>query len=246
MRYAVGVVAVAALVGCGARGSAAVVASPAADHAVTATRSGTSRSAAGMAIDNRIARAAQLQRSDFPSGWSSSPRPAATTGGECPSIRAARAAVSGHARSREFGQAAGGLAAATADSAVYIYADTAGARHWFARLSSGNTRACLVRVLGKSAGAQVRAQGGTLDSVTAGRVRVAPVGDEQEADRIVIRLTVGRFHGKAEADVIFVRVGRGIAAFALGQAGAPPDHGLETKLVRTVTDRLATGLKGAG
>jgi hypothetical protein len=137
------------------------------------------------------------------------------------------------------------LAVATADSAVYIYADAAGARHWFARLSSGSTRACLVRVLRKSADAQVRAQGGTLDSVTAGRVRIAPVGDEQAADRVVIRLSAGRFHGKAEADVIFVRVGRGIAAFALGQAGAPPDHGLETRLVRTVTDRLAAGIEGS-
>jgi len=199
-----------------------------------------------VAIDNRIARDAQLQPSDFPSGWSSNPRPPATTGGKCPSIRAARAAVSGHARSREFGQAAGGLAAATADSAVYIYADTADARHWFALLSSPSTRACLVRVLRKSTEAEVRGQGGTLDSVTASRVRVAPAGDQRAADRIVIRLTAGRFHGKAEADVIFVRVGRGIAEFALGQAGAPPDHGLETRVVRTVTDRLAAGLKGAG
>ena len=154
--------------------------------------------------------------------------------------------MSGHARSREFGRVAGGLTATTADSAVYIYADAAGARHWFEAMSSDSTRACLARVLRTSSETQVRSQGGTLDSVTASRVRIAPAGDRWAADRIVIRLTAGGFHGTAEADVIFVRVGRGIAAFALGHAGSPPARGLETRLVRTVTDRLAAGLKGAG
>ncbi|HSC04277.1 MAG TPA: hypothetical protein VLC49_13180 [Solirubrobacteraceae bacterium] len=250
LRSGIGVVALAtlaALAGCGARSSAATVAaSPAADHTVTATRSGTSRSAAGVAIDQRIARDAQLRRSDFPSGWSSSPRPAATTGGKCPGIRDARAAVDAHARSREFAQVSGGFAAATADSAVYIYADTAGARHWFAHMSSRDTRACLVRVLGKSTEAQVRGQGATLDSITARRVSLAPAGDEHAADRIVIRLTAGGVRAKVEADVIFVQVGRGIAAFALADVGGPPDQRLETKLVRVVTGRLAAGLQGAG
>jgi hypothetical protein len=187
-----------------------------------------------------------LRRSDFPSGWSSSPRPAATTGGKCPSIRDARAAVDAHARSREFAQASGGFAAATADSAAYIYADTAGARHWFARMSSRNTRTCLVHVLGKSVAAQVRSQGGALDSVTSRRARIASVGDQHAADRIVIRLTAGGFSAKVEADVIFVRAGRGIAAFALAELGGPPDGRLETNLVRAVTGRLAAGLKAAG
>src|SRR5207253_1223347 len=123
---AVAMVALVALVGCGAGSSAATVgaspvgASPAAAttaHAITSTRTGTSRSAAGVAIDRRIARDAQLRLTDFPSGWTSSPRPASTTGATCRSISGAKAAVTAHQSSPElmFGSAA------TADSAAYIY-----------------------------------------------------------------------------------------------------------------------------
>jgi hypothetical protein len=249
------VVAVGALAGCGASSTAATVAAsgtaatvaapPGATHAVTATRSGTSRSAAGVAIDRRIAGDVQLRRSDFPFGWTVGPRPAATDG-TCPSIQAAKAAVSAHARSREFAQASGDVATATADNAVYIYADTAAARHWFALMSSRGTRECIARVLRKSTSAQVRAQGGTIDSVTASRVSIAPAGDQQSADRIVVRVTAGGFKGKAEADVVFVQAGRGLIAFVLGQVGGPPDPRFEAKLVQAVTDRLAADLERAG
>jgi hypothetical protein len=113
-------------------------------------------------------------------------------------------------------------------------------------MSSRDTRNCLARVLRKSTSAQVRAQGATIDSVTASRVRIASAGDRRAADRIVVRVTAGGFKGKAEADVIFVQVGRGVIAFVLGQVGGPPDPRLEPMLVRTVTDRLAAGLKATG
>ena len=45
--------------------------------------------------------------------------------------------------------------------------------------------------------------------------------------------------------MIYVRVGRGIVALAVNQVGGPFDRSLETRLVRTVSDRLAAGLKGA-
>jgi hypothetical protein len=247
LRYGAGLVAVAALVGCGARTSAATVAaSPAAatsSHAITATRSGTSRSAAGVAIDRRIARDAELRRSDFPVGWVSTPRPAPTSR-TCPTVRQARAAVSARGASREFAQGSASSPAATADSVAYIYADPATAAHWFARLTGRGNFACLVRVLRESVLAQTRGQGARLDSITARPLTVAPAGDERAAERVVVRLSAGTFSGKAEADVIFLRTGRGVEVLVVNRVGAPFDPALETKLVRALSDRLAAGPAG--
>ena len=246
LRFGLAPVLLAALVGCGARSSAAPVAAAPAAHAVTSTRSGTSRSAAGVAIDRRIARDAQLRRSDFPAGWGPSRRPAATPGLKCPTVSEARAAVSARGASREFAQGNASSAAATADSVTYIYADTATAAHWFARLTSRGTQACLVRVLRKSVIAQIRGQGARLDSITARPLTIAPAGDERAAERVVVRLSAGTFSGKAEADVMFVRARRAVAVLVVNRVGGPFDPALETKLVRTVSDRLAAGLAGAG
>jgi hypothetical protein len=102
-----------------------------------------------------------------------------------------------------------------------------------------------VRVLGKSVEAEIRSQRATLDSITARRVSMPPLGDQRAAERLVVRLTAGGFRGNADADVIFVRVGRAVAAFSLGTVGGPFDRTLEAELVGAVTDRLATGLNGA-
>jgi hypothetical protein len=260
LRLGLGAVALAglvALVGCGAGNNAATVAaSPAAattphaitsthattsTRAVTSTRSGTSRSAAGEAIDRRIARDAQLRLTDFPARWTSTPRPATSAGARCPSIRGAKAAASGRQVSPAFMLGRATTVASSAD----VFADVATATHWFAQLASPDTRTCLQRALRESVGFQAAAQGATLDSVTARRLTIAPAGDQHAADRFVVRLSDGRFHGKAEADVIYVRVGRGIVALAVNQVGGPFDRSLETRLVRTVSDRLAAGLKRA-
>jgi hypothetical protein len=193
-----------------------------------------------VAIDRRIARDAQLRLTDFPSGWTSSPRPAATAGAKCPGIRGAKASSTRQA-SPEFMLGS----AATADSVAYIYADTATATHWFAQLSSHGTRTCLVGALREGVAAQIRGQGAHLESITSRPLTIAPSGDQHAADRIVVRLSAGTFRGKAEADVIFVRVDRAVAAFAVNRVGGPFNRSLETKLVRTVTDRLAAGLKAA-
>jgi hypothetical protein len=259
-RLGLGAVALAglvALVGCGASSDAATVAaSPAAattphaatstqtttsTHAVTSTRSGTSRSAAGEAIDRRIARDAQLRLTDFPARWTSTPRPAASIGARCPAIRGAKAAASARQASPQFMLGSATMAGSSADT----FADVATATHWFVQLASPETRTCLVRALRESVGFQAAAQGASLDSVTARRLNIAPGGDQHTANRFVVRLSDGKFRGKAEPDVIYVRVGRGIVALSVNQVGGPFDRSLETRLVRTVSDRLAAGLKGA-
>ncbi len=236
VRVGLAAVALATLVGCGARSSAATVggtrsAAPA-PGSITATRS-------GVAIDRRIVRFAQLRQSDFPSGWTSGPAPAATTGARCPAVRGAKAAVSARARSREFTHGS----TATADGAIYVYADTATAADWFVRLSSRATTACLVRALRPSLESQIRAQGGTIDSITAPAMTIRPVGNQHAAHLVIVRVTAGTVRATAYADLIFVRVGRALAAFSLGRVNLIFDTGLEAGLASAVTGRLAAGLR---
>jgi hypothetical protein len=213
--------------------SAAAGAAP--GTAARATRSGTSRSSAGEAVDRRIARGAGLRRSDFPAGWRSSPGPAQTMGSACPALAAAKAEVSARANSREF------LLddSATADSAVYVFPDTATAVHSFAQLTSHANTACLVRVLRESLGFELAAQGATLDSLTSRVLAIAPVGDQHSAHLVTVHLSAGGAKATAYADVIFIRVGRAVAGFSLGSVGQMFDLGLEAKLTRAVADRLA-------
>jgi hypothetical protein len=159
-------------------------------------------------------------------------------GSGCPGVTAAKASVSARARSREFMLDD----SATADSAVYVYPDTATSVHSFAQLTSHRTTACLVRVLRQSLGFQLAAQGATLDSLTSQALTIAPVGDRHSAHLVIVHLSAGGVRATAYADVIFVRVGRAVAAFSLGSVGQKFDPGLETKVVGAVADRLSSDL----
>lgn len=159
-------------------------------------------------------------------------------GSACPGVTAAKAAVSARANSREFvlGDAS------TADSSVYVYPDTATSVHSFAQLTSHRTTACLVRVLRESLGFQLAAQGATLDSLTSHVLTIAPIGDQHSAHLVTIHLSAGKTKATAYADVIFIRVGRAVAAFSLGGVGQMFDSALEAKLTKAVADRLASSL----
>jgi hypothetical protein len=230
-RSGLGAAVLVSLVAC----TAALGADPVA--AATSTRSGTSRSTAGEAIDRRIAREAGLRRSDFPAGWTSSPAPGQTMGSACPGVNAAEAAVSARARSREFRLDG----SATADSAVYVYPDIATSVHSFAQLTSRATTACLVRVLRQSLGFELAAQGATLDSLSSRVLIIAPIGDQHVAHLVTVRISAGATKATAYADVIFIRVGRAVAGFSLGSVGQIFDPGLEARLTRAVADRLMPG-----
>ena len=159
-------------------------------------------------------------------------------GSACPALTAAKDAVSARARSREFRLDD----SATADSAAYVYPDTGTSVHSFAQLTSHATTACLVRVLRESLGFQLAAQGATLDSLTSRALAIAPVGDQHSAHLVTVHLSAGATRATAYADVIFVRVGRAVAAFSLGDVGQMFDPGLEAKLAKAVADRLASSL----
>jgi hypothetical protein len=238
-RRGVAAAVLVALLACAATVSAAAAATS--SHAITSTRSGTSRSAAGEAIDLRTAHEASLRRSDFPAGWTSSPQPAQPMSSPCRGLDEARAAVSARAKSREFRLDD----TATADSTVYVYPDTATAVRSFAQLTSHRTTACIVRVLRENLGFQLAAQGATLDSLSSHVLIIAPVGDQHSAHLVTVHLSAAGVKATAYADVIFVRVGRSVAGFSLGGVGELFDTGLQAKLTQAVAGRLASGL-GSG
>jgi len=229
-------VLVALLTGAATVGAAA--AATASHHPITSARPGTSRSAAGEAIDRRIAGEAGLRRSDFPAGWSSSPAPAQTMGSPCRGLNEARAAVSARAKSRDFRLDD----SATADTTVYVYPDTATAVHSFAQLTSHRTTACLVHALRESVAFQLAAQGATLDSLTSHVMTIAPVGDQHAADLVTVHISAGATKATAYANIIFIRVGRAVAGFSLGGVGQMFDTGLQMKLAKAVADRLTSSL----
>jgi hypothetical protein len=109
----------------------------------------------------------------------------------------------------------------TAQSETYVYADTATAEHWFAEFSSRRTRACLARLIRKEGAAAVKAEGFTLGPITARSIPVAPVGDQDEAFRVTVPFSGSGVTLKVDADVVFVRAGRGIATFSLAALGSP-------------------------
>jgi hypothetical protein len=214
--------------GYGAVGASAAGPPPGTIH------SGTSLS------DSRIARDAELRPSDFPRGWVSTPGPTTLGHSPCPSVNGAQAAVSAAAISPEFFA----RDARTAESTTYLYGDTKEATRWFGQLTSRRTRNCVVRTISQSATATARSEGATAGPVRARRLATPPIGDETAGTRLSIRISSGGIGLDADADLIFVRVGRSIVVFDFGGVGSPFGRGLESKLMGTVALRLARDLAG--
>jgi hypothetical protein len=227
LRWGAAIAAVLALAGCGAAAASTNDPSPG------TTRSGTS------VPDAQIVRDARLRLTDFPSGWTASPLPAKTTLTGCQGVNGAKAAVRARMSSQEFLQSRAHL---EAESAAYVYADAATARHWFAELTSSQTRECFGRALVKGVSVSSHASGVTIGPIRARDLAIAPIGDQAAASRVSIRISTVAASVDADADLVFVRVDRGLVLFVFGAVQSPFDHTLDTRLVRTVTGRLATDL----
>jgi hypothetical protein len=196
-------------------------------------RSGTSLS------DSRIARDAELRASDFPgSGWFSTPGPSSLGHSPCAGVNGAQAALSAGAISPQFTS----KIANTAESTTYVYADSQAATHWFGQLTSRSTRACVVRTISQSVVASTRGEGVTVGPVRAHRLATPPIGDQRAGIRLSVRVSSGGIGLDADADLIFVQVGRGIVVFDFGGVGSPFGRGLESKLMGTAARRLARDL----
>ena len=185
--------------------------------------------------DTAIARRAQLRLSDFPRGWQKHDG-AAHRSEDCKGIRRPYAAASGRAKSPNF--QLGDYPAAT--SAVYMYGDDAQAGDMFATLSARRTLLCLAKTLKeRSERPNLRL---TVGEPSIARVRMRAVGDERRGGRVTLPLTAEGVDIDLVVDYLFVRVGRGVALLALGDAFSAFDANLRDQLTATLTRRLAAEL----
>jgi hypothetical protein len=225
--------ALVVLAGSGAAGANAAGANAAGASQGT-TRSGTSLSDSGIAHD------AELRASDFPRGWSSTPGPLSLGHSRCAGVNGAQAAVSGSAISPEFT----GRKPNTAENTAYLYVDPRAATHWFGVLTSSRTRDCVVRTISQDTVASTRGEGVTVGPVRVHRLATPPIGDQASGIRLSVRVSSGAIGLDANADLIFVRVGRGIVVFDFSAVGSPFNRAFESKLMHAVANRLARELAG--
>src|SRR5262249_39156758 len=152
---------------------------------------------------------ARLRLSDLGPGWvagSSAARPTAEE--PCPSLRRAAGAISAAKISPLFSISSGHPL--TAQGETYVYADIAQATHWFDEFSSRRTRACLAALLREELSTAVIEPGVRIGAVTLHSLAVSPVGDQDSAFRVHVPVTGGGVNLKVDADVVFVRVERGL------------------------------------
>jgi hypothetical protein len=197
-----------------------------------------------MIVDQRIARDARLRLGDLPPGWvAQNTASVPTAEAPCPGLRKAAGFISAGMLSPAFSVSAGDVE--SAQSETYIYADAALAKHWFKQFSSRSTQVCLARVLRRDVGAAVSAEGITLGPIRVRRLPGARAGNQAAAFRVIVPAFTSEETIEVDADVVFVRVGRGLEIFSLAGVGSPFDPGLKATLVRAVSARLAGDLRRA-
>ena len=196
---------------------------------------GSSTSTTSSRPDDAIARAALVQLSDFPAGWTA--RADDPNDFHCP----ATAAVEAHpyAKSDRF-QPANGQGAVQHEVGVLATAHAADAA--LDALASAQTLDCFARQGEQSVRRQVQA-GTAVGHVTAVRLtNVAPSGDRTEGARLSYPVSANGTTTTVYEDFSFSRVGRGLSLFAFVAQGAPPDATLTTDLARRGAQRLRTAL----
>ena len=247
MIVGIGLVLAMLLTGCGASdattpsapgGSSSSGAPPASE-----TRTTTSRRRRRPPLDlpptRPSARTATLRLSDFPRDWevdNDSDDSAAQA--HCQTLDGAQAAGRAHAQSPKYTSHT-----AYASSEVLVFADAVAATHWFTELADRATGECAGEQLGRFV---AETHGVKIGQIATAGLAISPVGDQDAAKRLTIPVSQNGVTIKAFGDVVFVRIGRGIAVIELVRVLSPFDARLGTKLVTAAAGRLANGLKQAG
>ena len=202
------------------------------------TSSPTTPIAARSTADEALARTATLGLSDFPRDWevdNDSDDSAAQT--HCQTLDRAQAAGRAQAQSPKYTSHT-----AYASSEVLVFADAVTATHWFNQLAGRATGECAGEQLGRFV---AETHGVTIGQITTAGLALAPAGDQDAAERLTIPVSQNGVTIKAFGNVVFVRIGRGIAVIELVRVLSPFDARLGTKLVTAAADRLANELKRA-
>jgi hypothetical protein len=191
------------------------------------------------AAEQRIGAGAQLRLADFPSGWEDGGRNESPPS-RCPAVKEAKRTVSARVTSAVFAHGKN----TQAESAVYLYSDAATAQQSFAALTTSATRACLARELAARLEKAARASHARLavGQPRTGRVALDRLGDERNAARITLPVRTRATDVDLIVDIVYIRVGRGLALPFFVDALAPFDPDLRADLTGKVVHRLAARL----
>ena len=186
-----------------------------------------------------MAHAATLRLSDFPPDWEvddDSDDSAARA--HCQTLDGTQAAGRAHAQSPKYTSHT-----AYASSEALVFADAAAATRWFTRLAGRATGVCAGKQLG---GFVAETHGVKIGPIATASLAISPVGDQDAAKRLMIPVSQNGVTIKAFGEVVFVRLGRGIAVIELVRVLSPFNARVGTRLVTAAAARLANGLKQAG
>jgi hypothetical protein len=240
----------AALPGCGSGGGGAAtngtVASAATTGATTTesqSTTATTESPQATAADRKIAQAATLRLSDFPSGWEESDTSSPSQSAKCPGIRTAKDTATVRESSSDFNTNNGNT---TADNVIYVYSDEAAAQAALAALTGRDNRKCIGKQAADLVKDAVKKENLQVRDVTTGQVSVpAGVGDDRHALRITIPFTYQDTDITATVDYDIIRVGRGLDILELSDVLTPFDDDLRQRLARRSAARLRAALAAA-
>jgi hypothetical protein len=241
---AVLMIAVFCLFGCGGDDDDDSAARTTTTDSRAAAPTETRAEPADRAADRRIAEDAVLVLEDFPTGWQQEDEDDDDNEEtDCSGVRDARETLSARATSPRFSQGE----TKNAENVTYVYGDDPAARTAFAGLASSETRTCIGQDLGErlaeAAGPTGQGGGTQVGEPETSRVSIELLGDEREAARITVPVSAEGIDVDLIIDLVFVRVGRGIALVTVTDALTPFDEDLKAELTSTVIRRLSAALE---
>jgi hypothetical protein len=211
------------------------------DSGATGKTDAPRTAAAQTPADDATARSALIKLSDMPTGWTSEDGDHESKPSKCQAVRDARAATSGRATSAAFNHEPTGQV----QQAVYLYADEQETTDHFSALTTPETRKCLGEAL----------EGVIVDGVDkdvkvgdarTGELRIDPVGDESSGSRIYLDYSSKGIDLTLNADLIFVRKGRGLTLITEIDELGEFDSQLREELTTLAYRRLRNALNTTG
>jgi hypothetical protein len=232
-----------AVAGCGSSSDdtkTLTVSSTSAAQASTATASRATTPTVDKEADQQIAAAALLKLSDFPPGWTASPREDDEDDDSllnCGGLRDQWEKRSGRAQTPDFAHGN----EAEASNSVLIFPDDAPARAYIDAMTQQEVLDCITKGLQDSI-EDTSSEDLEIGDVKTSQLRVPDRGDDSVGVRIEIPITAQSIDLTASADITLVRVGRALTAVVVYGIFSPVSDTERDRLGSVATDRLTSAL----
>ncbi len=182
------------------------------------------------------ANASLLTIADLPSSWTEADVIKEPVPSNCPSVKAARAAVSARATTPNFDHEPTGQVTHT----IYLYEDEEQARKIYAGIVTPATRKCLGSGVRKRIATE--AEDVDVGGVRTRALKIDRVGDATSGARVTLGYGTTGVHFRLSADLIFVREGRGLSSLVLVDETGFFDKLLRERLIGKAQRKLRAAL----